>query len=211
MNSHRNIVLGFLPHSWVMLVFSAGVILSMPLLGHAALYIGNGYLEMNLANSGTTYNNVDNANGSTLFTISQGQSLYLGGQIRTYPNQSGVTVTMYYSINGSSYQGLNLPYSNSGGFPNDPYDQWDSGASVSMAGLLNYNPSGQDNTVTVYFMAFNGADTAWYNNNGNNFTFHITATSVPEPIAFALPLFGCLLLTGSLTRYFFARRATRVH
>ena len=175
------------------LVICAGLV--CPAVSRASLSLGNAYLEMNLNGNGTTYYNVDSANGSTLLTINQGQSLYLGGQIRSYPNQTGTTLTMYYSINGGGFQSLNLPYSNSG----SGYDQWDSGASVNIASLLTYAPGGYNDTLTIYFMGVHSGDpTAYYSNSGQNFTFNITA--VPEPVTLALPIFGALLGTVGLVR-----------
>jgi hypothetical protein len=186
-----------------------GVCLVGPTASRASFYLGNGYLEMNLNGAGTTYNNVDSANGSTLFTISQGQSLYLGGQIRSYSYLGYLnnTVTMYYSLNGGSFTSVNLPYSNSGNDGSGSYsDQWDSGASVNIASLLTYgsDSSPDTDTLTVYFKGANGnGDTGYYNNSGYNFTFYITA--VPEPINLALPLFGGLMLTAGLARRFVSK------
>ncbi len=203
----RNVIMSFLPKRATLksnfwFVFLIGVWLAAPMVSRASLSLGNAYLELNLNGNGTSYYNVDSANGSTLLTINQGQSLYLGGQIRSYPSEFGTIVTMYYSLNGGSFQSLSLPYSNSG----SGYDQWDSGASVNIASLLTYASSGYSDTLTIYFQGVNGGDTAYYSNFGHNFTF--TITPVPEPITLALPIFGGLLGGFALTRNLWRKRTS---
>ncbi len=188
-----------------------GACLVAPMVSQATLYLGSGYLEMQLNGATTTYNNVDSANKSTLFTISQGQSLYLGGQIRSYDYLGvlGTTIAMYYSLNGGSFTPINLPYTGSGKDGSGSYsDIWDSGASVNLASLLTYAPGGYTDTLTVYFQGANNSDPGYYSNGGRNFTFYITA--VPEPITLALPIFGGIFGVVSLRRYLSQRITSAV-
>ena len=187
---------------WLGLII--GACITAPTASQAGLYaMGNAYLELSINGGNTVYDSVLGYQGQTLATISPGQTLNIGGQIQTYTADYPVVTTMGYSLNGGSFQTLNLPISGGDGIS---YNQWDSGAVANIAGGLNPG----NNTLTVYFYAYcsGNGQSASYNNFYNNFSF--TITEVPEPIMLALPLFGGLVLTTGLARRFRSRRAEPV-
>lgn len=191
---------------WLELIISACFV--APTASRAGLYsMGNAYVELAPNGANNTYYGVLADVNTTLLTVSQGDSLYLGGQIQTYTADYGTAATMHYQLNSGSWQTLNLPYNTGNG---SSYDQWDavggSGNSVNIASLLNYASGGDNNTLTIYYTAYNINDSqsASYDNYGNYFTFDITA--VPEPINVALGCFGTLFAGTGVIRFLNSRR-----
>jgi hypothetical protein len=202
-----------------------GACLAAPPASHAALsYVGNGYVELSIAQTSPAYTSVpDNLNGATsgyslgnLSIISQGQTLYLGGQIQTYTEQNG-SAALFYKIGTSGpYSSINLAYSRNGVGQYYNNNLWDSNGGSN--GGVNNNTtyysvdigsSLASGNYTVYFY-FSATDTDnsiimtdGSSSNPNSFNFQVTP--VPEPVTLALPVFGGLVAIAGLSRRFFFR------
>lgn len=152
--------------------------------------MGNGYVILNPNGAGDTYYKVDSYNTSlnppfsgNLGTIQYGQSLMLGGEIQTWPQQSGVTVTMHYAIDQStSFSSMNLSWFQSGG----GNDWWHAVDAVNIDNSL----SAGTHTIYIWFSAFDGGTTVYDSNNGANFSANFTISAVPEPTNVALAGFA---------------------
>lgn len=141
----------------------------------------------------------DQANGGlsqfsgNLFTINQGQSIKLGGEMRTYPGLGDVIgadwARIYYQVDGSAFSFVNLPFKDNVDLFNDRWQEAGAGMveiGSSLAVGLHH--------LTVYFQAHDNtlnADT-YISNSGANFTADITV--VPEPVSLALGIFGVLVI-----------------
>ncbi len=156
------------------------------------------------------YYNTDTASAnpswtSNLADLQQGSSLWLGGQVQTWPGGGGPdsfdSVTMQYSIDGSAAQSLNLNWLRNVG----TNDQWETlasntGAAVDIGNML----SAGIHTITVSFQAIDnngGSGTQLLNNNGLGWTssINVLAAPVPEPSSAVLLLAGLGML-GTIAR-----------
>lgn len=210
--------------------FIVGVCLASSMSSQAGLsYVGSGYVEVSTAQNNPVYTSVsDNENGGSagyslgnLSTIYSGQSLFLGGQIQTYPVQNG-NATLFFRIGTSgTYYPINLAYSGSSWGPYSNNNGWDSSGNVNynhtyysqdISGSLTYGTTANPNVNTVEFY-FSATDT------DNNITmtdgsaanpFSFTITAVPEPITLALPIFGGLFGIAGIIRHLKKRHAILV-
>jgi hypothetical protein len=123
-------------------------------------------------------------------------SLWLGGEVSTYPSlfAGGIdgydSVKMAYTIDGGSNQNLNLAFLNNP-VPNN--DKWQTlaTAGVAVCSMLSVGA----HTINVRFNASDldgNSLPASLNNSGNGWTtnFNVVAAPVPEPASGALILAG---------------------
>lgn len=199
-----------------------GACCAAPTASQAQLsYVGTGYVELSTSQTSPVYTSVPDggtgANLGLLATITQGDSLFLGGQIQTFPVANG-NATLYYEIVGINvWQTVNLAYSQSNVGNNSDNNVWDSSGGNN--GFNNQNNtyysvdissglSSGNNTVNFYFSATDtdtGGNTLTDGSSGTPYSFNVNV--VPEPITLALPIFGGLVLTAGLARRFITRRA----
>jgi hypothetical protein len=207
--------------SWLWPGFIIGICLAIPTVSRAALsFVGNGYVILDANGAGDYNYNVDNASDSSTpkfsgnlgTLIKLGQSLYIGGNDQTYPNEYGTSSWMGYNLLNSSGTivsssgGINLPYNGSAPYPNGNNANWVQEASTSGINLGNSVAVGTY-TLDVWFGAYNSdAGNIYDNNNGNNYSATFIV-AVPEPIKLALTIFGGLMLTAGLARRFVLQRA----
>src|ERR1044071_8852973 len=79
----------------------------------------NGFVVLNITNSGSTFYDTDSATGNpdftnTVATINQGQSIRLGGEVSTTPccgNIEGAeSAAILFSVDGGPFQTNSLPF-----------------------------------------------------------------------------------------------------
>ncbi len=164
-------------------------------------FVGNGYVILDINNGGDSFYDVNNqSNDSTTpsfdtdnstptafsrtFTINQGQSILLGGELQTFQQNVGATVSLGYGITNltetsGSFSELNLPFQMTSG-ANDQWQQLASTSGVQIGSSLapgNY-------LLAVYEHAQNGSANLYNNEGGqggNNWEAEITVLPVPEP------------------------------
>jgi hypothetical protein len=177
--------------------------------GSLTLY--NGFVVLNPNGSGNTFYDTDTATGNpdftgTLFTISQGQTIRLGGEVRTTPGNGAASgadfVRIYYSVDNGAFNFVNLSFQQNVG--ND--DQWhEVGASMAEIGS---GLSVGTHSLSVYFFGHDNTDNfdGFLNNGGVNYSASIQV--VPEPVNVALGIFGASILCSlGFRRLFFRPRS----
>lgn len=170
----------------------------------------NGFVVLNPNNSGNTFYDTDAATGNpdftgTLFTISQGQTVQLGGEVRTSPGNGAASgadfVRLYYSVDNGSFNFVNLNFQQN--FGND--DQWHE-VGTGMAEIGSSLSIGT-HSLSVYFYGHDNNDSydAFLSNGGVNYSASIQV--VPEPVNVALLIFGALTLGSVGWRRFFSQQS----
>lgn len=170
------------------------LVVSLTLPCHATLsFIGNGYVILNPNSAGDTYYKIDSYNTSgnpafsgNILTLQYGQSLMLGGEIQTWQPQSGVTVTMHYSIDQTTtFSDINLNWFQTA----NNNDYWHAVDAVNIGSSLAQGT----HSIYVWFSATDGGTNVYDSNNGANFSASLTV--VPEPVTAAL---GAFIVIGLL-------------
>jgi len=188
-------------------------------------FVGNGYVILDANGGGNNFYNVDNSSDSSTpsysgnlgnLTIQQGQSLYIGGEVQTYPNEYGTSAWIGYNLYNSvgtlvsSSSGISLGYVGSAPYPNGNNASWETLASSSGVNLDNSLSAGTY-YLDVYFGAYNSdAGNIYDSNNRNNYDASFNISAVPEPVTLALPIFGGLVATAGLARRFIPRQSNQV-
>jgi hypothetical protein len=177
-------------------------------------FVGNGYTILDANGGGNSYYDVSNQGNDNVtpnfspnlngLTIQMGQSLLIGGQVQTYPQQFGTTAWMGYKLfNGatliSENDNINLSYLQ----PNGNNDEWQQLASSSGINL-DQGLSAGTYTLQVWFGASNG-NTIYDNNNNNPNNYSATFQVIPEPVNVALAGFACLCASAGLVRVLSSR------
>jgi len=175
------------------------------------LVLYNGFVVLNPNATGNTYYDVASQSqnnpdfSGTLFTIVQGQSILLGGEVSTSPGRGDADgadyVRMYYRVDSGSFSFVNLPFNSNVG--ND--DKWQEAANDMVQ--IGSSLSAGNHTLTVYFLGHdnNQSIDAYLNNAGANYS--ATIQVVPEPVNVALGIFGVLAAGSFAWRRYLFRRA----
>ncbi len=179
----------------------------------ALSFVGDGYVILDIAGAGDAFYNVNNSNDTTnpmfdtdntsplafsqTFTINQGDSILLGGELQTFPGVTnpGTTAFLGYAVTDltetGSFTELNLPFNTNVG-NNDKWQQL-----ASTAGAVEIGSSLAPGTylLAVYQHGANGGVDTFTNEGGtggNNWEAQIVV--VPEPAT--ILLVGPTLLAG---------------
>ena len=218
MNSVFCKAFGVLPSLAVVSTLGFGLI--EPSTGHASLsFVGNGYVILNANGGGDSYYNVDNSSDSSTLSFSgnlgnlriqPGQSLLIGGNVQTFPNEYGTSAWIGYNLYNSagiqiaSSGGINLNYNGSAPYPNGNNADWQTLASASGVNLDNGLSVGTY-TLTIFFGAYN-SDRGNIYDPGNGGNYSASFEVVPEPVTLALPIFGGVVAVAGAVRGFFRTR-----
>jgi hypothetical protein len=178
-------------------------------------WAGNGYVVLNITNAGNVFYYLDNndffnpafdtddssANAfSRTFTINQGDSIKLGGELQTFQQVFGTSAFLGWRIStnfSGSFSELNLPYNSSPG----SNDKWQEAG----AGMIEIGSSLLPGTyyLSVYNHAKNGSVDIYHNETGVNAApndWEARIIVIPEPSTFVL------VGAGLVGVYFLRRR-----
>src|ERR1043166_7181108 len=134
-----------------MLVWTAGN------TARATHILTNGFVVLNITNSGSTFYDTDSPTGNpdftnTVATINQGQSIRIGGEVSTTPccgNIEGAeSAAILFSIDGGPFQTNSLPFTSQNG----SLDKWQQQNPANMSEIGTSLTVGT-HTLAVRFMA----------------------------------------------------------
>jgi subtilisin-like proprotein convertase family protein len=150
---------------------------------------------LNISDISVQFNLTSTYDGSIYAYLSHGSQIaLLVNQITGAPNSAGFNVTLttatgsdIHTATGTAGQPLSGTYL----------------ADSTGNGLTTFQNTDPNGNWTLFFADLGPGDAPTLN------SFNVSITAVPEPITLALPIFGGLVLTGGLARYFLFRRAVR--
>lgn len=180
-------------------------------------FVGDGYVVLSINGASNVFYNLNNANDTTnpkfdsndtsgnafseTFTIVTGDSIKLGGELQTFPQQGGTDAFLGWGIfdlteTTGSFTDLSLPFLDQVG-SNDRWQRLANPTGVEIGSSL----APGSYLLVVFQKATNGPDSAFNQEGapGNNWEARINV--IPEPSTLSL-LAGPALLGG----WFFLRR-----
>lgn len=201
-----------IPMKWLSASCVVGIGLALtlpPTTARAALFAYDGFAIINANGAGNTFYDLDlntanpNFSGAT-FTINFGQTLLLGGQVKTDPGGGNPSswgadwARIYYSIDGGAFVSLNLPVTT--GSTGDWFEQFEESNAANMINVANGLSVG-NHTLTIFIQAHDNTQPAdgYLSAGGLNYT--ATISVVPEPTQMALGIFGVIGGVGGLWRW----------
>lgn len=147
----------------------------------------NGYVVLNIAGTGNAFYDTDSPTGNpdftnTVATISQGQSILLGGEVGTSPccgdPQGADSAAILFSIDGGPFQTIALPSAGSNG----SLDKWQQ-QNLSNMGEIGAGLSVGTHTLDVRFSAYDGSfpapHSAYLPGISSSFSAQIEVTADP--------------------------------